>query len=89
MVHYFSPFFIYYLTWQEQNIPGELDRAKLPAMYTRPCFLNYLPLAAPLKETESVLCVPSHDSCEAILQVWFLQLFFSALLVCPLISPLV
>lgn len=60
-------------------------------MYTWPCFLNYLLAAAPLMEAESVLHVPSHDSCKAILQVgvWFFfpQLFFNALLVCPLISP--
>lgn len=67
----------------------ERDRAKLPATYTWPCFLNYLPSAAPLKKAESVLYVPSHDSCKAILQGWFSQLFFNALLVCPLISPLV
>lgn len=65
------------------------DRAKLPATYTWPCFLNYLPSAAPLKKAESVLYVPAHDSCKAILQGWFSQLFFNALLVCPLISPLV
>lgn len=64
-------FHILFETWQEQNIPRESDRAKLPAMYTWPCFLNYLPLAAPLKEAESVLYVPSHDSCKAPLRVWF------------------
>lgn len=89
MVHFFSFFFhILFETRQEQNILRELDRAKLPAMYTWLCFLNYLPSAVPLKEAESVLHVPSHDSSEAIVQVWFSQLFFNALLVCPLISPL-
>lgn len=89
MVHFFS-FFIYYLrhgrnkTYRESQIEQNSQ-----AMYTWPYFLNYLPSAAPLKEAESVLDVPSHDSCKAILQVWFSQLFFNALLVCPLISPLV
>lgn len=85
----FTFFHILFETWQEQNIPREPDRAKLPATYTWPCFLNYLPSAGPLKKAESVLYVPAHDSCKAIHQGWFSQLFFNALLVCPLISPLV
>lgn len=72
-------FHILFETWQEQNILRESDRAKLPAMYTWPCFLNYLLAAAPLKEAESVRHVPSHDSCKAILQVGF-GFFFTALL---------
>ncbi len=83
-------FHILFETWQEQNIPRESDRAQLPAMYTCPCFLNYLLSAVPaLKKAESVLYVPSYDSYKTIPRVWFSQLFFNALLVCPLISPLV
>lgn len=90
MVHFFSFsffVFIYYLRHGRNKTYRESDWAKLPALYTWPCFLNYLPSAAPLKEAESVLYVPSNDSCEAIHQVWFSRHFFNALLVCPLISP--
>lgn len=85
----FFSFFIYYLRHGRNKTQRESDGAKLSATYTWPCFLNYLPSAAPLKKAESVLYVPTHNSYKAILQVWFSQLFFKALVVCPLISPLV
>lgn len=57
------------------------------ALYTWPCCLNYLPLAAALKGATSVLCVP--ESWTATSQGCFSPLVFNALLLRPLIPPLV
>ncbi len=86
---FLSFFHILFEMWQEQNIPREYDGAQHPAMYTWPSFLNYLLSASPLKKAGRILYVPSHDSYKAIPVVWFSQLSFNALVVCPLISPLV
>lgn len=51
MVHFFPLFFhILFETRQEENTVRESERAKLSAKYTWPCFLNYLPSAAPFEE---------------------------------------
>lgn len=69
--------------WGSQIGEGKKDAA----LYTWPCCLNYLPLAAALKGATSVLYVP--ESWTATSQGCFSPLVFNALLVRPLIPPLV
>lgn len=66
---------------------GEGKKKKDTALSTWPCCLNYLPLAAALKGATSVLYVP--ESWTATSQGCFSPLVFNALLVRPLIPPLV